>query len=108
MNEDIKFSLDYFGGVEIVYITVGVLVTTQLVKPLLLRYGGSVAVRLFASVFGALVGAVRLPPLDHGALIGWGIGGLSAFAWFVVMVRLEVGSWKASGVVITERMRAMK
>jgi len=105
MSETIRFWLDYFGGMEVAVVFVSVLIATQIAKPLLSRLGGGIAVRLFACSFGAVLGAFRLPPVDHGVLLGWAIGGTSAFLWFVATVYFEVGNWKDARPLIASRMR---
>jgi len=105
--KEVKFWLDYLGGVDVLWTILTVLAATQVWKLLLkaLRRFQPDYVRPMPYVFGAFAGWSFIDFSARGAMVGMSCGMLASFSWFAVAARLEYGSWQAAWPYISKRMQ---
>jgi len=97
MNEDIAFWINFFGGVNMVYVAVAPISLTQIAKMTMKYYGvhHRLMFRLMPYLFGALSGLYFIDGI-HAALIGLSVAGVSSGLYYAASQRLKESpeKWK--------------
>ena len=91
MNETIKFWLDYFGGIDLIYVILACLAFTQLFKMLLKSFGftNPDTIRPFPYLVGSFIGLILIDFSSRGAMVGMVCGMISSIGFFGVVAWLD-------------------
>jgi len=91
MNDTIKFWLDYFGGIDLIYVMLACLAFTQLFKMLLKAFGftNPDSIRPFPYVVGAFTGLALIDFSSRGAMVGMVCGMISSIGFYGAVAYLE-------------------
>lgn len=91
VNSDIAFWMDYFGGIETIYLIGSILAVTQLAKMLLKAFWKLTPdnVRPIPYVAGSFLGLMFIDFTSRGAMIGVMCGMASSLGYYALTVYLE-------------------
>ncbi|MFC1537142.1 hypothetical protein ACFL48_04980 [Pseudomonadota bacterium] len=90
MNEDIAFWINFFGGVNMIYVAVAPIALTQLSKMTMKYYGvdHKLMFRIMPYLFGSLSGIYFIDGVQ-AALIGLTVAGVSSGLYYAASRKLK-------------------